>query len=217
MLKTGTYQGIFRPDRVSPDMWKELQGELKFWAFDCISLDVYDPKIAMDRTPHCERRENLVNLVASLGEDAATMLMPQVICNDHAELTETHHQYMSEKHEGSMIKDLNSPYLPSRSPVMLKRKEEEFIDGIILEILPGTEGKRNEHWAGRYRVRLSNGIETRCNVRGDANRADHWARRDALVGTIIEMTQQKDAHAVGDGARFPVFMRLRDDLPKVEV
>jgi hypothetical protein len=31
------------------------------------------------------------------------------------------------------------------------------------------------------------------------------------------MTQQKDAHAVGDGARFPVFMRLRDDLPKVEV
>jgi hypothetical protein len=217
MLKTGTYQGIFRPDRVTPDMWLELQGELKFWAFDYISLDVYDPKIAMDRTPHHQRRENLVNLVDALGEDAATILMPQVICNDHAELTETHNQFMSEKHEGSMIKDLNSPYLPSRSPVMLKRKEEEFIDGIILEVLPGTVGKRNEHWAGRYRVRLPNGIETRCNVRGDANRADHWARREELKGTIIEMTQQKDAHAVGDAARFPVAMRLREDLPKVEL
>ena len=217
MLKTGMYQGIFRPDRITPDMWAELQGELKFWAFDLMSLDVYDPTIAMDKTPHHERRANLVNMVDALGEDPSTILMPQVICNDHAELTDMHHQYMSEKHEGSMIKDLNSPYLPARSPVMLKRKEEEFTDGIILEVLPGTEGKRNEHWAGRYRVRLPNGIETRCNVRGDANRADHWARRDELVGTIIEMTQQKDAHAVGDAARFPVFMRLRDDLPKVEV
>jgi ATP-dependent DNA ligase len=217
MLKTGTYQGIFTPNRVNSDMWKELQGELKFWAFDYISLDVYDPKIAMDRTPHRERRANLVELVASLGPDASTIVMPQVICNDHEELTDTHAEFMSQNHEGSMIKDLNSPYLPSRSPVMLKRKEEEFIDGVILEVLPGTEGKRNEHWAGRYRVRLSNGIETRCNVRGDANRQDHWNRRDELVGTIIEMTQQKDAYAVGDAARFPVFIRLRDDLPKVEV
>lgn len=217
MLKTGTYQGLFREERVTPDMWDELRGELKFWAFDYMSLDVYDPKIAMDRTPHHERRANLEALVASLGPDASTILMPQEICNDHEELTDAHQRYMLEKHEGSMIKDLNSPYLPSRSPVMLKRKEEEFIDGVILEVLPGTEGKRNEHWAGRYRVRLSNGVETRCNVRGDANRADHWARRDELVGTIIEMTQQKDAHAVGDAARFPVFMRLRDDLPKQEV
>lgn len=218
MLKTGTYQGIFRPDRVTPDMWLELQGELKFWAFDRISLDVYDPTIAMDRTPHHERRANLVKLVASLGEnDASTNLMPQVICNNHEELTDAHQQYMSENHEGSMIKDLNSPYLPSRSPVMLKRKEEEFIDGILLEVMPGTVGKRNEHWAGRYRVRLPNGVETKCNVRGDANRADHWARREELVGTIIEMTQQKDAVALGDAARNPVFMRLRDDLPKVNV
>jgi hypothetical protein len=217
MLKTGMYQGIFRPDRVTPDMWAELQGELKFWVFDYMSLDVYDPAFAMDRTPHHERREKLVKIVASLGEDSPIRIMPQTICQNHDELTDAHQQYMSEKHEGSMIKDLNSPYLPSRSPVMLKRKEEEFIDGILLEVLPGTEGKRNEHWAGRYRIRLPNGIETRCNVRGDANRADHWARRDELVGTIIEMTQQKDAYSVGDAARFPVFMRLRDDLPKVNV
>ncbi len=217
MLKTGMYQGIFRPDRITPDMWDELRGELKFWAFDSMSLDVYDAQIAMDKTPHHERRANLVKLIGSLGEDPSTILMPQVICHNHEELTDAHQQYMSDKHEGSMIKDLNSPYLPSRSPVMLKRKEEEFIDGIILEVLPGTEGKRNEHWAGRYLVRLSNGVETRCNLRGDANRADHWARREELKGMIIEMTQQKDAYAVGDAARFPVFMRLRDDLPKVEV
>lgn len=217
MLKTGTYQGIFRQERVTDDMWVELQNELKFWAFDNMSLDVYDADIAVDRTPFSVRRDKLTTLVAELGAGAATKLMPQRICQDHEELSAAHADFMLEKHEGSMIKDLDAAYLPSRSVVMLKRKEEELIDGILLDVLPGTEGKRNAHWGGRYLVRLTSGVETKCNIRGDANREDHWNRREELKGTIIEMTQQKDAYAVGDAARFPVFARLRDDLPKKEI
>jgi ATP-dependent DNA ligase len=216
MIKTGMHRGIFKPERVTPQMWEELRGELKFWAFDRMSLDVYDPAFAMDRTPHRERRANLVKLVESLGEDSSVRLMPQVICTTRDELDQCHTDFMLAGHEGSMIKELNAPYLPSRSIVMLKRKEEELIDGVILEVLPGTVGKRNEHWAGRYLVRLTNGFETHCNIRGDANRQDHWDRREELVGTVIEMTRQKDVIKVA-GARNPVFARLRDDLPKQTV
>jgi hypothetical protein len=213
MIKTGTNQGVFKPERVTPKMWEELRGELKLWAFDYMSLDVYDPAFAVDRTPHRERRANLIKLVEGLGEGSSVKLMPQVTCTTRDELDQYHTDCMLAGHEGSMIKDLDAAYFPSRSVIMLKRKEEELIDGIILEVLPGTVGKRNEHWAGRYRVRLTNGVETKCNIRGDANRQDHWDRRDELVGTVIEMTRQKDAVEVA-GARNPVFARLRDDLPK---
>ena len=216
MLKTGTGRNGFDPNRLTDQMWEEIKRDLKFWAFDLISLDVYDPSVGMDKTPFSERRANLVNLIAGLGKKSPVKLMPQRIAHDREELDEAHTDFLAAQHEGSMIKMLDAPYIPSRTAVMLKRKELEFIDGVILEVLPGTG--RNANWAGSYRVRLSaSGLETSCNIRGDANRQDHWNRRDELVGTCIEMTQQKDAQAVSETARFPVFIRLRDDLPKSQV
>ncbi len=215
MLKTGTTRNGFNPERVSPEMWAEIRSELKFWAFDYMTLDVYDPSVAIDKRPLSERRAALVELVAKLDDDSPVKIMPQRIVSDRDELDEAHTEFLTEEHEGSMIKMLDAPYFPSRTSAMLKRKELEFIDGTILEVLPGTG--RNADWAGSYRVRLSNGMETSCNIRGDKNRQDHWDHRDELVGTRIEMTQQKDAKAVSETARFPVFIRLRDDLPKENV
>jgi len=214
MLKTGYSGGVFCRDRVFEEMWVELRRDLNFWAFDIMNLDVYDPAIAMDKTPFVERRAKLASIVNKLGDNSSTVLMPQIIASNREELDEAHVQNMDE-YEGSMIKMLDAPYFPSRTSAMLKRKEEEFLDGVIIEVLPGTG--RNSNWAGSYKVRLRNGAETSCNVRGDANRKDHWNRRDELIGTIIEMTQQKDAKAVSQSARFPVFMRLRDDLPKEKI
>jgi hypothetical protein len=217
MLKTGMSKGVFNPDRITLEMWAELRRDLKFWVFDQMTLDVYDPAIALDKTPFHERRAKLVKTVKAAGEDSPIRLMEQIIVNNRQELDDAHTLFLQQEHEGSMIKMLDAPYFPDRTSAMLKRKELEFIDGIILEVLPGEAGKRNADWAGRYRVRLTSGVETRCNIRGDANRQDHWDRRDELVGTHIEMTKQKDAKAVSDTARFPVFIRLRDDLPKSQV
>ncbi len=215
MLKTGTSKGVFNPDRVTPEMWAEIRRDLKFWAFDEMSLSVYDPSVALDKTPFHERRANLVNTLAALDDDSPLKLMPQRIVANREELDEAHAEFLVEEHEGSMIKMLDAPYFPSRTAAMLKRKELEFLDGVILEVLPGTG--RNAKWAGSYRVRLATGAETSCNIRGDANRQDHWNRREELKGTHIEMTQQKDAKAVSETARFPVFIRLRDDVSKVNV
>jgi ATP-dependent DNA ligase len=215
MLKTGTYKGVFNPDRVSPEMWDELRRDLKFWVFDQMTLDVYDPAIGMDKTPFIERRDNLFRTVVKTGKVSPIKLMEQHIAHDRTELDEAHADFLAAEHEGSMIKMLDAPYFPDRTSAMLKRKELEFIDGIILEVLPGNG--RNARWAGSYRVRLTSGAETSCNIRGDANRQDHWDRRSELIGTHIEMTQQKDAKAVSETARFPVFIRLRDDLPRSQV
>jgi len=196
-------------------MWAEIQRDLKFWAFDEMSLSVYDPSIAIDKTPFLERRANLVKTIAALDDDGPIMLMPQRIVANREELDEAHAEFLNEEHEGSMIKMLDAPYFPSRTAAMLKRKELEFLDGTILEVLSGTG--RNAKCAGSYRVRLQTGAETSCNIRGDANREDHWNRREELKGMHIEMTQQKDAKAVSETARFPVFIRMRDDLPKDSV
>jgi ATP-dependent DNA ligase len=215
MLKTGMSKGVFNPDRITPEMWAELRRDLKFWAFDQMTLDVYDPAIALDKTPFHERRANLVKTVAATGDDSPIKLMEQIIVNNRQELDDAHNYFLQQEHEGSMIKLLDAPYYPDRTSAMLKRKELEFIDGIILEVLPGNG--RNAKWAGSYRVRLQSGAETSCNIRGDANRQDHWDNRSDLIGIHIEMTQQKDAKAVSETARFPVFIRLRDDLPRSQV
>lgn len=215
MLKTGMTRHGFDPSRITDEMWTEIKRDLKFWAFDLIDLCVYDPSVGIDKTPFSERRAKLSDLVHSLGTGSPVKLMPQRIASDRAELDEAHTDFLAAQHEGSMIKMLDAPYFPSRTSVMLKRKELEFIDGVILEVLPGTG--RNANWAGSYRVRLASGLETRCNIRGDSNREEHWNRRQELVGMHIEMTQQKDAKAVSETARFPVFIRLRDDLPKSHV
>ena len=215
MLKTGTSKGVFNPDRVTPEMWAELRRDLKFWVFDQMTLDVYDPAIAIDNTPFHERRAKLEKTVAATGDDSPIRLMEQIIVNNRQELDDAHTLFLAQEHEGSMIKLLDAPYFPDRTSAMLKRKELEFIDGIILEVLPGNG--RNAKWAGSYQVRLTSGAETSCNIRGDANRQDHWDRRSDLIGIHIEMTQQKDAKAVSETARFPVFIRLRDDLPRSQV
>lgn len=215
MLKTGTSKGVFNPDRVTPEMWDELRRDLKFWVFDQMTLDVYDPAIALDKTPFHARRTKLTKTVGATGQFSPIRLMKQTIANNRTELDEAHADFLAQEHEGSMIKMLDAPYFPDRTSAMLKRKELEFIDGIILEVLSGSG--RNAKWAGSYKVRLTSGAETSCNIRGDANRQDHWDRRSELIGTHIEMTQQKDAKAVSETARFPVFIRLRDDLPKSQV
>lgn len=215
MLKTGYGNGVFQEDRLSDTMRLELKRDLKFWAFDYMSMDVYNPDIAEDSTPFRARRKNLEDLISSLGEEPSTVLMPQVIVHNREDLEMAHAKNMLDSHEGSMIKVLEAPYYPKRSSVMLKWKETEFIDGVILEVLPGSG--RNSEWAGSYSVRLRNGSETSCNVLGDENRKEHWENRHDLVGTVIEMTRQKDAKSVSNTARFPTFMRLRYDLPKEEV
>jgi hypothetical protein len=215
MLKTGMSKGVFNPDRITPEMWVELRRDLKFWAFDQMTLDVYDPAIALDNTPFHERRANLVATIEKTGDDSPIKLMEQIIVNNRQELDDAHTYFLQQEHEGSMIKLLDAPYFPDRTSAMLKRKELEFIDGVILEVLPGKG--RNAKWAGSYRVRLQSGAETSCNIRGDANRKDHWDRRSELVGTHLEMTQQKDAKAVSETARFPVAIRVRFDLPKEQV
>ena len=214
MLKTGTSKGVFNPERITGQMWDEIHRDLRFWAFDLISLDVYNPTIGVDRTPFSVRRGNLVNLVEKLEGDSVCV-MPQEIAESRADLDDAHTRFLTEEHEGSMIKVLDAPYFPDRSTVMLKRKELEFIDGVILEVLPGSG--RNAKWAGSYRVKiLPSGVETGCNIRGDKNRQDHWDRRHELPGTRLEMTKQKDPKAVSE-SRFPVYIRLRDDLPKIQI
>jgi hypothetical protein len=217
MLKTGTTRQGFDETRISDQMWQEIHRDLKFWAFDYIGLEVFNPSIAVDKTPFKDRRHKLKKLVDALGEDSSVQIMPQRVVNCRGELDDAHTHFLTEGHEGSMIKMLDAPYFPSRTAVMLKRKELEFLDGVILEVLPGKELGQNANRAGSYRVRLPNGLETKCNIRGNNNRQDHWDRRDELVGTRIEMVGQKDAKAVTDKARFAVFIRLRDDLPKEAV
>lgn len=121
-------------------------------------------------------------------------------------------------YEGMMIKDINAPYVYTRSSAWLKYKSETFSDEPTRKemdciIVGATEGYgKYVGTLGALIVRQPNG--ERCSVSGmtDTQRDIFWKNRHKLVGKIVEVLYQELSN---DGVmRFPVFNRLRSDKDK---
>jgi ATP-dependent DNA ligase len=118
-------------------------------------------------------------------------------------------------YEGIMIKDLNAPYVYTRSSAWLKFKSESFSDEPTRKemdcvIIGASEGYgKYVGTLGALIVRQSNGEQ--CSVSGmtDKQRDIFWKNRHKLRGKIVEVLYQELSN---DGVmRFPVFSRLRSD------
>lgn len=175
------------------------RSKLTFYAFDLISG-------RGDTTPFMERRKALKSIV----EVPNFQLIEGRKCHSKKELMEVFQEFLDMGHEGVMIKSLNGLYEFKRSKAWLKLKLEETIDGVITEVIEG----RNRHVGrlGAFKVILPNGQYT--NVGGgfsDEKRDEYWKIRKELVGCKIEFKVQKEPNHKVAVARFPVFVRLRNE------
>ena len=120
-------------------------------------------------------------------------------------------------YEGVMIKDIDAPYECKRTHSWLKAKP--FIE-VTLELIEVEEGTgRNKGKLGAVVCSgTDDGKDIRVNVGSgftDDNRSSFWARRDALIGQLVEVradaiTQNQDKTY---SLRFPRFKTFRGFEP----
>lgn len=123
------------------------------------------------------------------------------------QLFEMRDEMMKRGYEGSMLKNMNAPYRFERSNDVLKLKDFNDVDCILID---SYEGK------GRHKGRLGgivvelDGVQTRVGSGfTDKQRDDLWVKRNDIVGSVVEVQYQ---NKTPDGSlRFPVYIKFRSD------
>lgn len=119
-------------------------------------------------------------------------------------------KFMSDGYEGLMLKNLDAELTRRRTNDILKFKEMEDIDGIVVDVLEGKEDSKFQGTLGALVVEHDGGVMTKVGSGfTDAERNEIWADREGVIGSMVEVQYQ---NKTSDGVlRFPVFIRFRKD------
>jgi len=245
VLKNGVY--VFDKKLVDEEHMELLRTDIKLHVFDFVDLCVYEKPFA-DKTPlfltdeedigdfESSRRGKLEYAYSLLRKKGKSMihLEPLHIAYNKKEVTALFKKFLKEGEEGAMLKFLDVPYVTFlRGPMGYKWKPIDTIDGVIVDVLPGNKGTKNEKRGGRYLVRLIKGknkkgyifgAEVKVNMRKDVERVEHYEKRKQLKGFIIELQYQGSSKVSKESLRSPQVRvdkkgkaRIRFDLPKVKL
>lgn len=210
MARTGSFSDTQK------DVFKK--GKIKdgvFHIFDMIPVEEFDAGVGKtildDRlmalaelNPVLESAACLQRVYPSFGENNE---------QDIARVYEDHTKFVAEGYEGTMVKDLDAVYKCKRSYDTQKIKDMETLDLVVVDVLEGEAGTKNEGRLGAlvvefegYRVNVGSGYS-------DAQRDEFWATKNDLVNRIIEVKYQEVTNNQNGGKslRFPVFMGFRHD------
>ena len=119
------------------------------------------------------------------------------------------------KYEGLILRpDVPYEFRPDVRSSMYKHKKMQEVDCVLLEVLPGEDGKKYADTAAKMLVELPNGNKCKCGLKlSDDARRKLWEHRNQAVGKVVEVHYQEETENE-DGKpklQFPVFYRFRED------
>lgn len=176
---------------------QKAQGYLTYCVFDILVMDGHDV-----RGKSLEARKSLMHRF--LGEGMRPNV--KMIMGDEPSF-EQHSQNFAQYLEGSVVKQLSSPYAGKRHKSWLKWKEIETVDAKIIGYKEG-QGKFLG-LIGAIRFQAPDGTIGYCSGMDDSTRIWISDRRQSLIGKTIEI---KHFGKMKDGFRHPQFQRFREDL-----
>lgn len=194
---------------------------MRFNVFD--AMPIADWLAQSSTRPYSERVELVSRVVALCNERVRQV--PHIDAADEDELKAFFSRCMDEGYEGVMLKTLDTPYVWKRSDNIRKLKPCVTYEGVVVGHYEGRRGTKREGLFGGFELLLPNGVVTRLGGGfSDVLKASiQLEGPDAYVGRIAEIEAQPDPLThdglTSDGkARFPVFIRFRDESdvdPKV--
>lgn len=131
--------------------------------------------------------------------------------NSYDEMEKLYLQFVDEGYEGIMIKSLHSNYKFKRTDDWLKLKPSDEYTIIITDFKEGTGKYRGMlgSFCGYYVEDESITVDCGSGL-SDEERKEYWDRRNELLGTKFDVAS--DCILETGSLRFPVFVRLREDL-----
>lgn len=161
-----------------------------------------------------ERKEWLVAMFQTYGVQVPDLRLVEFsgpMLPSDPRVDELYHHYLDLGYEGIMVKDTVSLYECKRSTTWAKIKPTDTFD---LEVVGYEEGTgKNVGKLGALIVEY-NGFKVNVGSGySDQQREDFWARREELIGQVIEIEAQEttENQKGGQSLRFPIFKRFRHD------
>jgi len=160
-----------------------------------------------DEKEQGHRKEQLKALSAPRNKHFKLIEPREVEDHDHA--LRLNREHVGSGYEGSIIKDLSKPWVPTRSHAWMKIKEEISVDVQVTDLKEGS-GKY-EGTLGALVVRYK---KRNVNVSGmtDKQRDTFWKERfskNTIIGRTVEVQCQLITEK--GSLRHPRFKRIRDD------
>ena len=226
------YEGgkaLIRAESTTSDEVREYLG---YYCWDLLTVpEFFEQKKS---APLSERKLELAALFERQEQPFNNLiLLPNALANNEAEVKELFQrvrtkggesysvlnskgkevEYSVGKGEGCMVKLLDSVYEFRRSNSLLKLKEFYSADLRVVAVYEGERGSKYEGMLGGLSLESDcRSIKTDCGSGfDDAQRFELWIEHKggSLIGQVVEITYQE---LTADGsARFPVFVRVRDD------
>jgi ATP-dependent DNA ligase len=190
---------------------------LYYNVFDAMTFVAWESQVPEKTGTYATRVELVKDVVARCDSDRVRQV-PHIMAQNEEELKAYFSKCMDDGFEGVMLKTLDTPYKFKRSNNILKLKPCVTYEGVIVGHYEGRRGTKREGIFGGFEVVLPNGIVTRVGGGfNDAFRADVQLNGpDSYLGKIVEIEAQpdpltKDGLTYDGKARFPVFVRFRDE------
>lgn len=191
---------------------KNKQGILN--VFDIIPIKEFEAGKSKAKMP--ERIEQLENIIREHHSKHGVKNIVKVEISgpmkpDDPKVDELYQHYLNEGYEGIMVKDSQAIYECKRTNSWAKIKPTDTFD---LEIVGYEEGEgKNEGKLGAFIVEYNGHKVNVGSGYSDAMREDFWARRNELIGAIIEVEAQEVTtnQKGGESLRFPIFKQIRVD------
>ena len=181
----------------------ENSNKLKFYIFDCMTLNEFDDKRTQS---YAKRKEELEGLLDDQ-ELQYLEVVPETYVTSIEQVTACYEQMLKDGFEGAVLKRVNAQYPFKRSADWLKWKPWYSEDLPIVGWVIG-EGKHSGR-LGKFFVDYKG---VKVGVGGgynDEQRENYWAGKEQMLGNIIEV---KHWGITPDGSlRFPQFLRERSD------
>jgi DNA ligase-1 len=185
------------------DTWR-----LYYW--DILTIDEWRLSV---KNPYISRKEKVFSMLTP-GKRLVPVHSYGIIKSvDHfKELCE---QSIQEGYEGLMMKDMNYVWRPERTLEWIKYKPTITRELKIIEILPGDAGKRNQNTLGRLVLQDKDGTEFKCgNGFSDSERQFFWENQGTLIGSFVEVVEDRVPDRKKMITRFPRFVKRRPDKDK---
>ena len=174
---------------------------------DLIKLNVFDCYLpGAPDTPFEERHKFVQKLLGGVSFESVQLVANTYVANED-EVKQCHSLFVKEGHEGTIIRNINSPYkLNARSKDLLKYKD--FLDEEF-PIVGATEAEGRDEGTVIWVCITQDGQEFNVRPRGThAQRTEWFQNRDQYLDRMLTVRYQE---LTGDGIpRFPVGIAIRD-------